>query len=67
MGVATNVWFDLGPFHEREPVPDTVRVTRSQELDGSETYGKTKHYWSKEKKKESINKMTLIEDILLYS
>lgn len=33
-------------FHEIEPIPDIALVTKSQRLNSSGTYSKTKYYWS---------------------
>lgn len=33
-----------GPLQNKEHIPDTTLVTKSQSLDNPETYDKTKHY-----------------------
>lgn len=41
-----------GPLHKTEPIPKMRWMTKHYRIDSPETYGKTKHYWSKK-----INKM----------
>jgi hypothetical protein len=35
------------PLHEKEPMPNTVQVTKNQKLDSEEIWGKLKYYWKK--------------------